>query len=200
MKLKTRVFDIYNGQYRDLSELARAMRISVSQIYRVRQGKRPVQEKFIIGATEAFPGYKLDDLFLLTQTGARMTADNRNDLGKILKQRRVMIPLTLLELGRAAYVSSSHLGRIERGERFPSARILQRLAKPLGFEESELLTLAGYMTPQPSTEVERPSNVRLDPYVAMVLSQEPVEIQRAVVAILTVLKSVANTLHKKKEA
>ena len=128
-----------------------------------------------------------------------MTADNRNDLGKILKQRRVMIPLTLLELGRAAYVSSSHLGRIERGERFPSARILQRLAKPLGFEESELLTLAGFMTPQPS-KVERPSSVRLDPYVAAVLSQEPVEIQRAVVAILTILKSVANTLHKKKEA
>ena len=129
-----------------------------------------------------------------------MTADNRNDLGKILKQRRVMMPLTLLELARAACVSSSHLGRIERGGRFPSARILQRLAKPLGFEESELLTLAGYMTPQPSTEVERPSSVRLDPYVAAVLSQEPVEIQRAVVAILTVLKSVANTLHKKKEA
>lgn len=128
-----------------------------------------------------------------------MTA-NRNDLGKILKQRRVMMPLTLLELGRAAYVSSSHLGRIERGERFPSARILRRLAKPLGFEESELLTLADYMTPQPSTEVERPSSVRLDPYVAAVLSQEPVEIQRAVVAILTILKSVANTLHKKKEA
>ena len=129
-----------------------------------------------------------------------MTADNRNDLGKILKQRRVMIPMTLLELARAAGVSSSHLGRIERGGRFPSARILQRLAKPLGFEESELLTLAGLMTPQPSTEVERPSSVRLDPSVAMVLSQEPVEIQRAVVAILTVLKSVANTLHKKKEA
>jgi len=63
MKLKTRVFDIYNGKYRHLSELARAMRISVSQIYRVRQGKRPVNEKFIIGAIKTFPGYKLDDLF-----------------------------------------------------------------------------------------------------------------------------------------
>lgn len=119
-----------------------------------------------------------------------MTADNRNDLGKILKQRRVMIPMTILELGRAACVSSSHLGRIEKGKRFPSARIMKRLAKPLGFEESELLTLADYMTPQPSTEVERPSSVRLNPYVAAVLSQEPVEIQRAVVVILTVLKSV----------
>ena len=68
MKLKTRVFDIYNGQYRDL---ARAMRISVSQIYRVRQGKRPVHEKFIIGAIEAFPGYKLDDLFYVDPDGSQ---------------------------------------------------------------------------------------------------------------------------------
>ena len=67
MKLKTRVFDIYNGQYRDL---ARAMRISVSQIYRVRQGKRPIHEKFIIGAIEAFPGYKLDDLFYVDPDGS----------------------------------------------------------------------------------------------------------------------------------
>ena len=68
MKLKTRVFDIYNGQYRDL---ARAMRISVSQIYRVRQGKRPVHEKFIIGAIEAFPGYKLNDLFYVDPDGSQ---------------------------------------------------------------------------------------------------------------------------------
>ena len=68
MKLKTRVFDIYNGQYRDL---ARAMRISVSQIYRVRQGKRPIHEKFIIGAIEAFPGYKLEDLFYVDPDGCQ---------------------------------------------------------------------------------------------------------------------------------
>ena len=71
MKLKTRVFEIYNGQYRDLPELARAMRISVSQIYRVRQGKRPVHEKFIIGAIEAFPGYKLNDLFYVDPDGSQ---------------------------------------------------------------------------------------------------------------------------------
>lgn len=114
-----------------------------------------------------------------------------NDLGKILKQRRVMIPLTLREMTTTSGVSSSHLGRIERGERFPSARILRKIAKPLGASESELLTLAGYLSPQPSTGAERPSVGQLDPYVAAVLSQEPVEIQRAVVAILTIMKSLA---------
>ena len=116
-----------------------------------------------------------------------------NDLGIILKRRRVMVPLTLKELSAASGVSSSHLGRIERGERFPSARILRKIAKPLGATENELLTLAGYLSPQPSTGAERPSLGQLDPYVAAVLSQEPVEIQRAVVAILTILKSMAKT-------
>ncbi len=35
---------------------------------------------------------------------------------------------------------------------------------------------------------------RLDPYVAGVLSQEPVEVQRAAVAILSVLKGIARGL------
>jgi len=63
MILKTRVFDLYIGRYRSLSELAKAMGISVSQIYRVLEGKRNINRKFIIGAIKAFPEYKFDDLF-----------------------------------------------------------------------------------------------------------------------------------------
>jgi len=37
---------------------------------------------------------------------------------------------------------------------------------------------------------------RLDSYVARMLSQEPVEIQRAIIGILTILKSVAKTMPK----
>jgi transcriptional regulator with XRE-family HTH domain len=113
-----------------------------------------------------------------------------NGLGKILKQRRVMVTLTLQQLAGASGVSQSHLGRIERGERFPSAHVLRKIAKPLGLGEGELLTLAGYLSPQPPTEAERPSVGQLDPYVAAVLSQEPVEIQRAAVTILSVLKTM----------
>ncbi len=61
--VKTRVFDLsYNG-YRNLSELARVMGISVSQIYRVREGKRSINQKFIVGAVKAFPERRMDDLF-----------------------------------------------------------------------------------------------------------------------------------------
>lgn len=63
MVLKTRVFTLCVRNYKNLSELARAMEISVSQVYRVLEGKRNINRKFIIGAMKAFPGYKFDDLF-----------------------------------------------------------------------------------------------------------------------------------------
>ena len=65
MIIRTRIFELCNGDYRSLSELARAMGISVSQIYRVREGKRRINQKFIVGAVKAFPNYSLDDLFYL---------------------------------------------------------------------------------------------------------------------------------------
>ena len=65
MIVKTRVFDFCNNGYKNLSELAQTMGISVSQIYRVREGKRPINQKFIVGALQAFPNCKLDDLFYL---------------------------------------------------------------------------------------------------------------------------------------
>jgi len=67
MIIKTRVFELCNGNYRNLSELAHAMDLSVSQVYRVREGKRSINQKFIIGAKKAFPLYRLDDLFYLDE-------------------------------------------------------------------------------------------------------------------------------------
>ena len=69
MIVQTRIFElsnISNNGYKNLSELAHVMGISVSQIYRVREGKRHINQKFIVGAIKAFPDHKLDDLFYLT--------------------------------------------------------------------------------------------------------------------------------------
>jgi len=122
------------------------------------------------------------------------------DLGKILKQQRITVPLTLQELAATSGVSSSHLGRIERGERFPSARILRKIAKPLGFDEDELFTLAGFLSPQTSGVAEESSpgytTRQLDPYVARMLAEEPAEVQRAVIGILSILKSLARSITK----
>src|SRR3972149_361640 len=63
MIIRTRVFDIADSRFHNLSDLARAMGISVSQVYRVREGKRGINEKFIVGAKMAFPDLRLDELF-----------------------------------------------------------------------------------------------------------------------------------------
>jgi hypothetical protein len=63
MIIKTRVFEMSSGKYHNLSDLAMAMGISVSQVYRVREGKRGINEKFIVGAKKAFPDCRLDELF-----------------------------------------------------------------------------------------------------------------------------------------
>ena len=81
MLIKTRIFELCNGKYNNLSELARAMEISVSQIYRVQEGKRNINGKFIIGAMRALPGYKFDDLFYLDSTPS-MPSSHRVANGK----------------------------------------------------------------------------------------------------------------------
>ncbi len=128
---------------------------------------------------------------------------NDNNLGRILKQQRIAIPLTLQELATTSRVSSSHLGRIERGERFPSAHILRRIAKPMGFDEDELFTLAGFLSPQtPGVAEVRGSGYgsrHLDPYVAKLLGEESVEVQRSVIGILTLLKSIARGMTKESD-
>ena len=112
--------------------------------------------------------------------------------------------MTLRDLSAMSGVSASHLGRIERGERFPSGSVLRKIAGPLGFEEDELFTLAGYLSPQQAgvaeSRVEYGSRGELDPYVARVLAQEPVDVQRAVIGILSILNSIAKTAGKDKKS
>jgi len=118
----------------------------------------------------------------------------KNHLGEILRQRRVMTRLTLKELSSVTGVSVSHLGRIEQGNRFPSARVLHRIAKPLGLGEEELLSLAGYLSADSGAVVETKAQYdfsRLDPYVAKVLASEPTAVQFTVIGILAILKFLA---------
>ena len=79
-----------------------------------------------------------------------------SNIGKVIKQQRAMSGLTLRQLSEMSGVSSSHLGRIERGERFPSAHI------------QALLIYTGYLsTPSASERNSQPQDILggLDPYV-----------------------------------
>ena len=126
-----------------------------------------------------------------------------SELGKILKKQRISIPLTLQELATISGVSASHLGRIEKSKRFPSAHILRRISQPLGFDEDEIFTLAGFLSPHPSAVAEERSTAygsrRLDPYVAKILAEEPIEIQRAVIGILNTIRLVAKGIARENE-
>lgn len=130
-----------------------------------------------------------------------MTDKCGKKLGAIIKKQRIAIPLTLRKLSSLSGVSPSHLARIEHGERFPSAKILRKIAEPLGFERRELFAVAGYLSseqPLATEGYEGYDDKGLDVYVANVLAQEPVEVQRTVIVILRILKSLekANTRSK----
>jgi len=144
------------------------------------------------------------DICQLANYNALAMEEARANLGRILKQQRISLPLTLRELSSMSGVSASHLGRIERGERFPSGSVLRRIAGPLGFEEDELFTLAGYLSPQhpgvAESHVEYGRRGDLDPYVARVLAQEPIDVQRAVIGILSILNSIARTAKREKKS
>ena len=70
---------------------------------------------------------------------------SNNKLGTTLRRRRVLAGFTLRELSLKSGISSTHIGRIERGERFPSAHTLLRIAKSLDLANNELLTLVGFL-------------------------------------------------------
>jgi transcriptional regulator with XRE-family HTH domain len=114
--------------------------------------------------------------------------------GKLVKRQRLSQDLTASDLAGKVGMSTSHIGRIERGERFPSARMLRKMAQPLGFSPEELMVMAGYMNEKPpQTEVEVPKG-HLDPFVARTLAAEPVETQRLVLHLLMVMKAASKGL------
>ena len=59
------------------------------------------------------------------------------ELGKMIKQQRVAADMTLWELADKTGVSASHLGRIERGERFPSGTVVRLVAEPFGENDAK---------------------------------------------------------------
>ena len=79
MIVKTTIFELNHGNYKNLPELAWAMGISVSQVYRVRKGKRNINQKFIVGAVKAFPEYKFEDLFYFAPDSPTVTNSYRRE-------------------------------------------------------------------------------------------------------------------------
>lgn len=64
MLIRTRIFELCDGNRRNLSDLVGITGLSISKVHRVCEGKHFINQKFI-GAKKAFPDYHLDELLYL---------------------------------------------------------------------------------------------------------------------------------------
>lgn len=68
-------------------------------------------------------------------------ADLQQTMGAVLRRERRERQLTLRELAERSSLSVVYLGEIERGKKYPSALVLERLAEALDMSVSDLLEL-----------------------------------------------------------
>ena len=68
-------------------------------------------------------------------------ADLQEIVGRVIRQERQSHQYTIKELGERAGLSEIYVGEIERGQKYPSAKVLESLAQALGLGVEELLEL-----------------------------------------------------------
>jgi transcriptional regulator with XRE-family HTH domain len=62
-------------------------------------------------------------------------------IGRVVRRERQERNMTIKELGEEASLSEIYVGEIERGQKYPSAKVLESLAQALDLELSELFEL-----------------------------------------------------------
>ncbi|HLI09648.1 MAG TPA: helix-turn-helix transcriptional regulator [Ktedonobacteraceae bacterium] len=68
-------------------------------------------------------------------------ADLQETIGRVVRRERQDRHLTIKELGDKAGLSEIYVGEIERGQKYPSAKVLESLAQALDMDIAELLEL-----------------------------------------------------------
>ena len=68
-------------------------------------------------------------------------ADLQETVGTVIRRERSMLQLTMKELAERSAISVVYLGEIERGKKYPSSIVLERLAEALDMEVYDLLQL-----------------------------------------------------------
>jgi transcriptional regulator with XRE-family HTH domain len=85
---------------------------------------------------------------------AKQKGDLLSAIGDTLRAERTEKGLTLRQVAEGAHVSVSYLAEIERGEKDPSSRVLESIARGLDVELHELLTrIATALEPAPVVPV-----------------------------------------------
>jgi transcriptional regulator with XRE-family HTH domain len=85
---------------------------------------------------------------------AEQKGDLLSAIGETLRAERTERGLTLKKVAEGAHVSVSYLAEIERGEKDPSSKVLENIARSLDMEVSELLVrIASALEPAPVVPV-----------------------------------------------
>jgi transcriptional regulator with XRE-family HTH domain len=85
---------------------------------------------------------------------AKQKGDLLSAIGDTLRAERTEKRLTLKQVAEGAHVSVSYLAEIERGEKDPSSRVLENIARGLDVELNELLIrIATALEPAPVVPV-----------------------------------------------
>jgi transcriptional regulator with XRE-family HTH domain len=85
---------------------------------------------------------------------AKQKGDLLSAIGDTLRAERTEKRLTLKQVAEGAHVSVSYLAEIERGEKDPSSRVLESIARGLDVELNELLIrIATALKPAPVVPV-----------------------------------------------
>lgn len=66
-------------------------------------------------------------------------ADLQQTVGAVIRRERRRRGLTMKSLAKRAALSVVYLGEIERGQKYPSALVLERLAEALGLQTPDVL-------------------------------------------------------------
>lgn len=67
--------------------------------------------------------------------------DLQEIMGRVIRRERQDRQLTIKELGEKAGLSEIYVGEIERGQKYPSAKVLESLAGALDLDLADLLEL-----------------------------------------------------------
>ena len=66
-------------------------------------------------------------------------ADLQEIMGRVIRRERQDRQLTIKELGDKAGLSEIYVGEIERGQKYPSSKVLESLARALDLDIADLL-------------------------------------------------------------
>ena len=85
---------------------------------------------------------------------AKQKGDLLSAIGDTLRAERTERGLTLKQVAEGAHVSVSYLAEIERGEKDPSSKVLESIARGLDVELADLLVrIASALEPAPVVPV-----------------------------------------------